>query len=412
MNQTYPNYVIISIGVDIMEEKVICQKLDHFGRGIVYLNGKITFVSNLLPKEEAYIKVIKSKKNQAEAKITKIIKESPDRIKPQCPYLNCGCALKHLKYEKQLEYKEEKVKDILKRFAHIEPPINSIIPSSSINNYRNKITLKVDTYVGYHQNHSNNIIAINKCELASGKTNEIIKILNTLNLNNVKEITIKDFGEVMLIADGNFDFKSLIKLVSSIYINEKLVYGKPYLITKINDLNFQISKNSFFQVNKQTMEKLYELAIKYCGKDQNKKVLDLYCGTGTITLLLSKCFKEVLGVEINEEAIKCAEENKKLNNIKNVKFICGDVTKEINKLKKWGAEIIVVDPPRSGLSKEGISDILNINPETIVYISCDPVTLARDLNILKDKYIIEEVTPVDMFPNTYHVECVTKLKKR
>ncbi len=395
----------------MMNEFVKCEKLDNFGRGIVFFNDKITFVDNLLPGEEATIIVTQNKKRYAEAKIKELKKISPNRITPKCPYLNCGCALKHLKYERQLEYKEEKIKDILKRFAHLEPQINSIIPSSNINNYRNKITLKVDTYVGYHQNHSNNIITINRCELASEKTNEIIKTLNTLDLRNIKEIVIKDFGEIMLIADGNFDFEKLKSLVSSIYINEKLVYGKPYLITQIYGLKFQISKNSFFQVNKETTEKLYEQVIKYCEKNQTKKVLDLYCGTGTITLLLSRYFKEVLGIEINEEAIKCAEANKKLNNINNASFICGDVSKEINKLKKWGADIIVVDPPRSGLTKASINDILEINPETIVYISCDCITLARDLNILKDKYTIEEVTPVDMFPNTYHVECVCVLKR-
>lgn len=402
------NYVIISLGSELMK-KVKCLRLDHFGRGIAYIDKKIVFVNNLLPTEEALIEITGNKKKYSVGKIVSLEKESLDRVIPKCPYLNCGCALKHLKYEKQLLYKEEKVRDIIKRYACVDTKINKIIPSKSIYNYRNKITLKVDGFLGYYGNGTNNIITIDKCFLASEKMNEIIEKLNTMDLSKVHEITIKEFDGIMLIIKGYLDIEPLKDLVDTIYMNDKLLYGDKYVKTKINDLTFNVSKDSFFQVNIYMVEKLYDKALEYLQNDKDKKVLDLYCGTGTITLLLSKYFKEVIGVEINREAIECANLNKEINGVDNVSFICGDVSKIINDLK---ADIIVVDPPRSGLSKEGINDIIKIGPEKMVYISCDPMTLARDLNILSGEYDIKEITPVDMFPNTYHVETITLLEKK
>lgn len=392
-----------------MAYKVKCDRLDDMGNGIAFIDDKITFVNNFLPGEEADVEIKVNKKKFAKGEVINLICESNGRVKPKCPYLNCGCHLKHLNYEKQLEFKENKVKNILKRYANIVPKINKIIPSDNLSGYRNKITLKVNGYVGYHENESNNIITISRCELASEKMNEIIKILNSMDLSKVNQITIKEFDGIMLVIDGKLDIKPLEPLASSIYMNDILVYGDEYIETKINDLKFKVSKNSFFQINNKVMEKLYDLAISYCGDNYNKKVLDLYCGVGTITLLLSKHFKEVIGIEINSEAIKCANINKEINNISNINFICGDASLET---KKMDADIIVVDPPRKGLTSYGIDDILRIGPERLVYISCDPMTLARDLNILKEFYDVMEVTPVDMFPNTYHVETVTLLIKK
>lgn len=391
-----------------MKHEVKCLRLDDKGRGIVKINDKITFIPNLLPNEEAIVKIITNKKRYAEGKLLKLIKESDDRVKPKCTYQNCGCHLNHLNYQKQLEYKQNKVKEILKKFGNINPKINDIVYDNSINHYRNKITLKVNNKVGYFSNHTNDFIPINRCELVSEKVNNLIEVLNKEDLSNVKEITIKDFNELMVIIKGNMDITNIEQYVDTIYINEKLIKGEKYTQTTLKNLTFKISKDSFFQVNKNMTEKLYEIAINYLEKDKEKTVLDLYCGTGTISLFLSKYFKKVIGIEINKEAVKCANINKELNKINNVEFICGDASKEIKKLK---ADKIIVDPPRSGLTKEGISDILKINPETLVYISCDPITLARDLKILNEKYNILEVTPVEMFPNTFHIENVVKLKR-
>lgn len=392
-----------------MKHEVKCLRLDDKGRGIVQINNKITFVRNLLPTEEATIQIINNKKKYAEAKIINLTKESKDRIKPKCPYQNCGCHLKHLNYKAQLEYKQNKVKDILNKFAKINPKINNIVYDNNINHYRNKITLKVNNKVGYYTNESHEFLPINRCELVSEKINELIKLLNKEDLSKVKEITIKEFEEIMIIIDGKMNIENIKDKVDTIYINNTLIKGKPFIKTKLKDLKLNVSKDSFFQINKNMTEKLYDIAINYLNENPNKTVLDLYCGTGTISLLLSKYFKKVIGIEINKEAIKCANENKKQNNITNVEFICGDAGKEIKKLK---ADLIIVDPPRSGLTQEGIEDILKINPEIMVYISCDPITLARDLKILNQKYNIEEVTPVEMFPNTYHIENVVKLKRR
>ncbi len=392
-----------------MKHEVKCLRLDDKGRGIVHINNKITFVNNLLPGEQGIVKIINNKKKYAEAKLINLTKESKDRIKPICPYHNCGCQLKHLNYKKQLEYKQTKVKDIINKFSKLNPKINDIIYDNNINNYRNKITLKVKNKVGYYTNESHNFLPINRCELVSEKVNELIKILNSQDLSQVKEITIKEFDEIMLIIDGKMDIKNIKYKVDTIYMNDKLIKGSPFIKTKLKDLNLNVSKDSFFQINKNMTEKLYDIAINYLNENKNKTILDLYCGTGTISLLLSKYFKKVIGIEINKEAIECANQNKKQNNITNVEFICGDASKEIKKLK---ADLIIVDPPRSGLTKEAVEDILKINPEIMVYISCDPITLARDLKILNQKYNIEEVTPVEMFPNTYHIENVVKLKRK
>ena len=388
-------------------EKVECERLNDQGQGIGYINNKIIFVPELLPGDKVLVQITKEKKNFMEGKIIEYLSLSKDRVKPICPYLNCGCALKSLNYQKQIEYKENKVKNILKKFSGLENVVIDIITSKKTNYYRNKITLKVKDKVGYFKNKTNDFLAIEGCALADTRINEIIKVLNTLDLNNTKEITIKAFDDVMIIIDGVLDISALKEYVSSIYMNDKLVYGNKYITTTINNLTFQISKDSFFQVNTSMIETLYNEAIKLVT---NKgKALDLFCGTGTISLILSKHFKKVIGVEINKEAVECALENKKLDNINNVEFICGDANEVCKDLT---ADVVFVDPPRAGLSKEGIQNILKVNPEKIVYISCDPVTLARDLNVLKEKYIVEKVIPVDLFPNTYHVESVSLLIHR
>lgn len=392
-----------------MEEVLVkCERLDHFGRGIGYVLGKIIFVSNLLPKEEALVKIILDKKKYMVGEVVQLVEKSNYRIEPKCPYENCGCALKSLDYLKTLEFKKDKVIDILKRYGEIEGVVKEIVSSRNIYAYRNKITLKVkDGKIGYFKNGTNDLIEINRCEIASCKSNEIIDILKRNDLSNVREIVIKDFGEVMLIIKGDMNIEELKPLVSSIYINDRLVYGKENIIATLDKFKFYVSKDSFFQVNMDVALKLYNKVLEYL--DGGKSVLDLYCGTGTISLFLSKYFDEVTGTEINEEAVKCAFLNKDLNSISNVRFICGDVSKEIHHLK---ADNIVVDPPRSGLTNEGINDILKISPERFVYVSCDPMTLARDLKLFKEKYEVKEVTLFDMFPWTYHVESVCLLIRK
>ncbi len=394
-----------------MEEVLVkCERLDHFGRGIGRVLGKIIFVPNLFPLEEALVKIVLNKKKYMVGEVIQLIKKSSDRIESNCPYESCGCSLKSIKYEKTLEFKKNKVINILKKYGDLENVVKEIFSSDNIYGYRNKISLKVKGgKLGYFKNGSNELIEINRCAIASKKSNEIIKVLNECDLSKACEIIIKDFGEVMIIINGDMNIELLKPFSDSIYMNDKLVYGKENVIAHLGDLKFYVSKDSFFQVNMNIALKLYNKVLEYLDSGDN--VLDLYCGTGTISLFLSKYFDRVIGIEINEEAVRCANLNKKLNHISNAEFICGDASKKIHHLK-FQADSIVVDPPRSGLTSDGINDILKINPKKLVYVSCDPMTLARDLKLLKSNYEVKEVTLFDMFPWTYHVESVVLCIKK
>ena len=389
-----------------------CEKLDDFGRGIGFYNGKVVFIPDFLPSEEAYVKIVLEKKKFLEGEVLEFLKVSPDRVEGRCPYEKDGCSLKHLKYEKALEYKENKVKNILLKFAGINSGVRKIVPSPKVWGYRNKVTLKVYGKVGYYKNGTHDFVPIDKYYLANEKINEVISVLNNENLSEVSEITIKAYDEVMIIIKGRMDIKDLTLVCDSIYMNDELVYGKKFVLASILDCKFYVLKDAFFQVNKEMTEKLYSKVLDSLPKDSNKKVLDLYCGTGTIGIFLSKYFKEVIGIEINEDAIESANMNKVLNEADNVKFILGDVSSKLEFLRSYQADIAVVDPPRAGLGKRCVLNILRINPEMIVYVSCDPVTLARDLKLMEDSYEVLEVTPFDMFPQTYHVESVVVLKRK
>ena len=196
--------------------------------------------------------------------------------------------------------------------------------------------------------------------------------------------------------------------VDTIIINGKVIKGNGYIREEINDFKFIISPTSFFQVNNVGMINIYNKVLEYVD---GGNVLDLYCGTGTIGIYVSKKANKVLGIELNKEAIKDALINKKLNSINNIDFISGDVGTVLSQ-NKFKSDIVIVDPPRAGLDSKSIDNIIKIKPKKIIYVSCDPVTLARDLNILKEKYDVIEITPFDMFGNTYHVECVSLLKLR
>lgn len=385
---------------------VKCERLDYFGRGICYVDSKVLFVYNLLPKEEAIVKITENKKKYMIGEITKYLSKSKCRVKPKCKYEKCGCQIKNMSYEDTLKFKVNKVKDILKRNSNIDLNIK-IESTNSIYNYRNKITLKVKNgKLGYYSNGSNDLIEIDKCLLASDRINEIIKLIKKENLNDVKEIVIKDFDGVMVVIDGNMNIDKLKSKCKSIYMNEKKVYGKERVVSTLGEYKFYISKDSFFQVNKDVCILLYNKVLDYIKN--GKSIIDLFCGTGTISIFLSKHFKNVIGIDINKEAIKCANDNLKLNSIQNVKFICGNANEVIKNLK---SDYLIVDPARSGLSKSGIKNILKIKPKKIVYVSCDVMSLSRDLNRLKDYYNVLDITLFDMFPWTYHVESVCLLEK-
>lgn len=405
---------------DILEVEIV--GLNHQGKGITRVDNKVIFVSNALVSEVVKICISKVSKKFLEAYVLEYIKISDSRVIPQCPYyLECGgCDIMHMSYESQHEFKVNKVKEIINKFVKEDIKICDIIYGEQYN-YRNKATFHVNEKIGYYKEKTYELIDIDKCMISSSEINNILSILSDMDLRNIKSVVVRssyDNKNIMVILDivdkidKNMFVDKLKDYVSSIYIKNKdysLIYGDKYIIDKIGDLSFVISPDSFFQVNTYMAYKLYSKVLEYSKVDKDKKVLDLYCGTGTIGLfLVSKC-KELVGVEINSSAINDANINKDLNGFNNVRFICGDSGKVLKKLN-YKPDIVIVDPPRSGLDNLAINQVIDLKASRVVYVSCDPVTLARDLNILKEYYKILEISLVDMFPNTHHVESVCELE--
>lgn len=390
------------------------EKLDNFGRGISHINNKIVFISNALEDEVVDATTTYSNKKFDEAKVNEIIEGSRMRIKPICPYFDIcgGCNLLHMNYDDQLKFKYNKVKDIFFKYLKENIKVNDVIYSNQFN-YRNKASFEVKEKLCYKMRKSTNIVDINYCYLLDKNINDIVHVLNNLNLKNINNITIRTGEEdIMVIISGNPTqeiIDALKEKAKSIYVNDKLVYGKSNIVSKIGNYEFFVSDKSFFQVNKYNVKNLYDKVLEYAELTGNENILDLYCGTGTIGIYLSKYAKSVIGIEVNEQAIFDANVNKNKNNIENISFIC-DTTSNINNIVNNNFDVIIVDPPRSGLDKNTINFLINSKARRIVYVSCDIMTLVRDLNILKQDYDIREITPVDMFPNTYHVECVCVLK--
>lgn len=389
--------------------KIISQ--DHKGRGICKIDNKPVFVEGALPNEIVDITITKEAKSYLEATVLKKIEDKS--IKPICPYYKTcgGCDILHQKYEDQRKFKTKKIEEILKKFANTEIKPNPIVFAEPLH-YRNKITLH---NLGLYQKHSKQVTPISECKLADKAINEIIKRLEeySQNSNNIFEnimIRSTNKGELMLDATGKISkmhFLNHFEDIDVVRVNQTNLTKKDSVCDEINGMTFKISPTSFYQVNQFVTPKLYDLVVQPFKNKKIKTALDLYCGTGTISLLVSPYVQKVIGIETVPSAIQDANENKQENNIQNVEFICGKVEENIENFKDIDA--IIVDPPRAGLDQKTKMTILELEPNLIVYVSCDPVTLARDLNILKEKYELSEITPVDMFPNTYHVECVSLL---
>lgn len=393
------------------------EKLDHYGRGITRNDEKICFVEDTLKDEDVEIEIIKNNKKYQEAIVRKYNKKSKLRVEPKCKYYNIcgGCQLSHLVLEEQNKFKERKVEEIIYKYGNIKTKIMPLVTDDNFN-YRNKVTLHIkNSRIGFYKNRTNEIIEIEKCLLLDEKINNLIKHLKKLNLERCNKITIKlgnKTNEIMLIVDGVLEeINDLLKLVDVLIINDKVLSKKDYIISVINDKKYKISKNSFFQVNKYVTEKLYNEIKNQIKKLDCRNALDLYCGTGTIGIYISDIVNKVIGIEVVNDAIEDAKCNAKINNIENIKFIKGKVEDKINNINE-DIDTIILDPPRSGLHNNVIEVLKKIKSQNIIYVSCDPMTLARDINKLKDLYEIEYIKPFDMFPNTYHVECVCVMKLR
>ena len=400
--------------------------LENEGAGVCRINGMVVFVPKALTGEKVRIRITEIKKNYAKGKVIEVLEKSKHRVDSGCPYYEeCGgCNLRHQDSKENLKFKKEKVENAIKRIGKLDIKVNDVVSSFRDDNYRNKASFKVENNkIGFYSEGTYQLVDIKECKLMKKEINDSLYYIRKYleeNKNEIKNVTVK-YGNAMneILIDIYSVNESDINIcdflinnlpsLKTIIFNDKIVYQNGYISQIINGLMFNCSAKSFFQVNDMQAEKLYNLAIKSAHLKESDTVLDLYCGTGTISCIVSSHVKKVIGVEIVEDAVRDAKCNLMINNINNVKFIVGDAAKKVSKIKEK-VDVIFVDPPRSGMDRKMISIIKNIKAKKIVYISCNPVTMARDLNYLSDTYITSKVTPVDMFPNTSHVECVCVLK--
>ena len=431
------------------------------GEGIGKIDNFTIFIPGAILGEEVEVNIIKVNKNYAVGKLLNIIIASEERVKPICDiYTRCGgCQLQHMSYKEQLNFKRQKVKDALLRLGGIDVEVEPVLGIKNPYRYRNKVQLPIGkenekVSIGFYAPRSHNIIDLKTCLIQDEKADDIIKILREWikefnvpiynekehkgNLRHIMVRTAFKTGEVMVVLvtkDKNLPHKeelinklienlqgvvSIIQNINSQKTNVVLgkesivLWGKDKIIDYIGNFKFAITPLSFFQVNPIQTEVLYNKALEYADLKGNEVVFDAYCGTGTISLFLSQKAKKVYGVEIVAEAIESAKLNAKENNVDNVDFIVGESEQVIPELIEKGikADVVVVDPPRKGCEKSLLEAMANMSPEKIVYVSCDPATLARDLGVLeKLGYKVIRVQPVDMFSNTYHVENVVLLEK-
>ena len=385
---------------------------DHQGRGIAHYNNKVYFIFNALPDEEVEIEILKEKKNIVTGKVIKYYKKNDDlRTDTKCPFYGIcgGCDIMHIK--DQNGYKLDKLNNIINKYVDKNIKVLDVVNLNEYN-YRNKITLQVcNNEIGLYKKNSNDIVCIDKCYLVDDRINKIIDLIKkNQKLNGIKQIVIKCMDESMVtfIGDDNVNYDYLKSVVDSIYVNKKNVYGKSKITVYMGNFKFLVSSESFFQVNTLVANAMYNYIDSLI--DKTNVIFDLYCGTGTIGIFVSNKANRVIGLEINSEAVRDANENKKINGINNIDFYEGDASSIVKKTD-LKPDVIIVDPPRSGLDDKMINDINKLLPKKIIYVSCDPMTLARDLKKL-DNYNIISIKGFNMFPNTYHVECVSVLHRK
>ncbi len=433
------------------------------GSGIGRYNGMAVFVPLTAVGDIINAHIVKVKKNYAFAIIENIIKPSANRTNIDCNvYTKCGgCVFRHISYDEELKIKQKRVSDALKRIGNISDyKFNDIVGCDFPDNYRNKSQIPIGSdkngniIAGFFGNHSHRIIDCDCCRLHPIIFDKIAttvkKWAEQYKISSYNELThsgilrhiylryAKYTDEIMVcivatsskIPHSNelvSELTSSFKQIKSIIINinrEKTnvilgkecntIYGKDYITDILCGLKFNISPLSFYQVNHDQAEKLYHIAAEYAGLTGREFLIDLYCGTGTIGLSMAHKAKNVLGIEIIPQAIKNAETNANINGILNAEFICSDASKAAENLCKVRVQpdVILVDPPRKGCDAVVIESINKMNPERVVYVSCDPETLARDLKLFEEmSYKVMEVTPVDMFPRTAHVETVVLMSR-
>lgn len=394
---------------DIMDVEIV--GMNHHGDGIGKIHSKVIFVPRTFVGDVVRLKDIIEYKNYSIGVVDYFIQYSDDKVEVRCPYYEkCGgCQIMGICYEKQLEYKRDKVINIFQRYCDMD--IKPEIVGSDYFGYRNKVVFQVkDGKVGYFEGKSHNFVEVDNCLLILDKMNEVLSIIrNDICLDGIDKIIMRDsLDGVMVVFYGdihNIDIGVLKEKVCSIYVNNKKIYGKDMVIMGLCDYRFVISPNSFFQVNLGQTERLYEY-VKKCIHNR-PRLLDLYCGVGSIGIFCADKCKEVVGIEINQDAIDNANINKKINHIDNIRFMCLNANKI--HYNEGDFDAVIVDPPRGGLDSKTIQMIKKIHSRMVIYVSCNPITLVRDFNYLSDQYNLTDIRLFDMFPNTYHVECCSLL---
>ncbi len=454
----------------ILELKI--EKLALGGRGLVRVDGFAVFVERAVPGDEVRAKIFRKKKNHAEARVIDLVTPSPYRVVPPCRYsgLCGGCPWQVLDYEKQVVFKREHVIESMEHIGRFEKiRVLPVIPSDKRFQYRNKMEFSFSDHrwllpeelsrsdisrgfaLGLHVPGTfHRVLDVDACLLQANLGNKILGEVRTY----VRQSGIPPYGLkshqgfwrfLMLRHSSTYDtwmvnvvtsqgqtswVQPLAERLSEKYENitsfvhnvntrrasiavgerEELIAGQPFIRDRIGKFEFEISANSFFQTNTAGAECLYRIVKDYARLTGHETVVDLYSGTGTIPIFLSDRAAEITGVEISESAVKDAHKNCDINRLDNCHFICGDIKAGLKHLKKK-PDVLIVDPPRAGMHPYVVKAVRSLAPAGIIYVSCNPASLARDLAMLKEDYHVVEIQPVDMFPHTYHIECVARLDR-
>lgn len=433
------------------------------GNGVGRAEGVAVFVPGAAAGDTLRVRIVKVLKNYAFGKIEEILVPSKDRIVPDCPrFSQCGgCSFRHISYEAELEAKRRRVEDAIRRIGGLEGfAVSPVLGAAKIDRYRNKAQLPVGVdrngkgIMGFYALHSHRIVPLEDCPLQPETFTQAIRVVKRW----IEEFKIPAYDEkshqgilrhlylreasasgalmVCLVGNGKKlpysgelvdRLREALPCLESVIFNSNLektnvilgkhcetLWGRDGIVDHLCGLSFFLSPLSFYQVNRQQAEILYGLAGEYASLEEGDTVLDLYCGTGTIGMTMASKAGKVIGVEVVPEAIEDAKANARSNGVENIEFICGDSGQAVQTLRERGERpaVVVVDPPRKGCSLPVLENIVEVAPQRIVYVSCDPATLARDLKLLaKAGYPPQKLTPVDLFPRTAHVECVALLER-
>lgn len=419
------------------------------GEEIAKINDFTVFVAGALKNEKCKIHITKVLSSYAYAKIVEILEKSEHRVQSDCKtYPKCGgCSLRHIDYKETLQIKRQKVQNLVNKMLNDKIIVDETVGMDKPVFYRNKAIYPIsqNKMPGIFAARSHDVIEFEECKIQTINSQKIAKFILE-NWNNsiydektgkglLRNIMIREgfaTNEIMVVlvqnGDKKYDASNLVKEFPNIKtvvvnVNTKntnvvlankniICYGEGFIYDKLGDYTFKISPNSFYQVNPKQTEKLYNLAVEKANLKADDILCDLYCGIGTIGIFASKYVKKVYGIEIVESAVKDANENAKLNNVNNIEFILGDTEKAFDSLLKNDIKptVVIVDPPRKGLDDTTIENLCKLKLDRVVYVSCNPATLVRDLAKMEDIYIVKNITPVDNFCYSSHVESVTILE--